>query len=95
MATLLVATGMVYLFEQGGVKIWHGIQVFMVCGYEVEGNWFAIAVRMTADWTNSGIEVKIIKGAHLTCTRVKKGMFSSVIDNQSSSLVVGDLNVCV
>jgi len=28
LATLLVATGTVYLFEQGGLKRWHGILVF-------------------------------------------------------------------
>ena len=48
LATLLVATGTVYLFEQGGFKRWHGILVFMAGGCIVEGNWFAVAVCMTA-----------------------------------------------
>ena len=48
LATLLVATGTVYLFEQGGLKRWHGILVFMAGGCIVEGNWFAVAVCMTA-----------------------------------------------
>ncbi len=48
LATLLVATGTVYLFEQGGLKRWHGILVFMAGGCIVEGNWFALAVCMTA-----------------------------------------------
>ena len=48
LATLLVATGAIYLFEQGGLKRWHGILVFMAGGCIVEGNWFAIAVCMTA-----------------------------------------------
>jgi hypothetical protein len=48
LATLLVATGVVYLFEQGGLKRWHGILVFMVGGCIVEGNWFAVAVCITA-----------------------------------------------
>ena len=48
LATLLVATGTVCLFEQGGLKRWHGILVFMAGGFIVEGNWFAIAVCMTA-----------------------------------------------
>ena len=48
LATLLVATGTVYLFEQGGLKRWLGILVFMAGGCIVEGNWFAIAVCMTA-----------------------------------------------
>ena len=48
LATLLVATGTVYLFEQGGLKRWQGILVFMAGGCIVEGNWFAVAVCMTA-----------------------------------------------
>ena len=48
LATLLVATGTVYLFEQGGLKRWLGILVFMAGGCIVEGNWFAFAVCMTA-----------------------------------------------
>ncbi len=48
LATLLVATGAIYLFEQGGLKRWHGILVFMAGGCIVEGNWFALAVCMTA-----------------------------------------------
>jgi hypothetical protein len=48
LATLLVATSTVYLFEQGGLKRWHGILVFMAGGCIVEGNWFAVAVSMTA-----------------------------------------------
>ena len=48
LATLVVATGTVYLFEQGGLKRWHGILVFMAGGCIVEGNWFAVAVCMTA-----------------------------------------------
>ena len=48
LATLLVATGTVYLFEQGGLKRWYGILVFMAGGCIVEGNWFAVAVCMTA-----------------------------------------------
>ena len=48
LATLLVATGAIYLFEQGGLKRWHGILVFMAGGCIVEGNWFAVAVCMTA-----------------------------------------------
>ena len=48
LATLLVATGAVYLFEQGGLKRWLGILVFMAGGCIVEGNWFAIAVCVTA-----------------------------------------------
>ena len=48
LATLLVATGTVYLFEQGGLNRWHGILAFMVGGCIVEGNWFAVAVCMTA-----------------------------------------------
>ena len=48
LATLLVATGTVYLFEQGGLKRWLGILVFMAGGFIVEGNWFAVAVCMTA-----------------------------------------------
>ena len=48
LATLLVATGVVYLFEQGGLKRWHGILVFMAGGCIVEGNWFAVAVCVTA-----------------------------------------------
>jgi hypothetical protein len=48
LATLLVATSTVYLFEQGGLKRWHGILVFMAGGCIVEGNWFAVAVCMTA-----------------------------------------------
>ena len=48
LATLLVATGTVYLFEQGGLKRWLGILVFMAGGCIVEGNWFAIAVCVTA-----------------------------------------------
>ena len=48
LATLLVATGTVYLFEQGGLKRWHGILVFMAGGCIVEGNWFAVVVCMTA-----------------------------------------------
>jgi hypothetical protein len=38
----------VYLFEQGGLKRWHGILVFMAGGCIVEGNWFAVAVCVTA-----------------------------------------------
>ncbi len=48
LATLLVATGTVYLFEQGGLKRWHGILVFVAGGCIVEGNWFAVAVCVTA-----------------------------------------------
>ena len=48
LATLLVATGTVYLFEQGGLKRWLGILAFMAGGCIVEGNWFAVAVCMTA-----------------------------------------------
>ena len=48
LATLLVATGAIYLFEQGGLKRWYGILVFMAGGCIVEGNWFAVAVCMTA-----------------------------------------------
>ena len=48
LATLLVATCVIYLFEQGGLKRWHGILVFMAGGCIVEGNWFAVAVCMTA-----------------------------------------------
>ena len=48
LATLLVATGTVYLFEQGKLKRWQGILVFMAGGCIVEGNWFAVAVCMTA-----------------------------------------------
>jgi len=48
LATLLVATGAVYLFEQGGLKRWHGILVFMAGVCIVEDNWFAVAVCMTA-----------------------------------------------
>ncbi len=48
LATLLVATGTIYLFGQGGLKRWLGIFVFMAGGFIVEGNWFAIAVCMTA-----------------------------------------------
>ena len=48
LATLLAATGAVYLFEQDGLKRWHGILVFMAGGCIVEGNWFAVAVCMTA-----------------------------------------------
>ena len=48
LATLLVATGTIYLFEQGGLKRWQGILVFMAGGCIVEGNWFAVAVCMTA-----------------------------------------------
>jgi len=44
LATLLVATGTVYLFAQGGFKQGYGILVFMVGGCVVEGNWFAVAV---------------------------------------------------
>ena len=171
LATLLVATATIFLFEQSGFKKGYGILVFMVGGGMVEGNWFAVAVCVAvyrycqsptalrllsviaslvvlglfinrnqwalavlpvillapqvsislkrqrhffygfypahlavivlakaaiwhAGWTNDGDEVKIIQGAHLTCTRVKKGMFYFVTDNHSSSLVVGDLNVC-
>ena len=48
LATLLVATGTVYLFEQSGLKRWLGILVFMAGGCIVEGNWFAVAVCVTA-----------------------------------------------
>ena len=48
LATLLVATGTVYLVEQGGLKRWYGILAFMAGGFIVEGNWFAVAVCMTA-----------------------------------------------
>ena len=48
LATLLVATGAIYLFEQGGLKQWQGILVFMAGGCIVEGNWFAVAVCITA-----------------------------------------------
>jgi len=48
LATLLVATGAIYLFEQGGLKRWHVILVFMAGGCIVEGNWFALAVCVTA-----------------------------------------------
>jgi len=48
LATLLVATCTIYLFEQGGLKRWHGILAFMAGGCIVEGNWFAVAVCMTA-----------------------------------------------
>ena len=48
LATLLVATGAIYLFEQGGLKRWQGILVFIAGGCIVEGNWFALAVCMTA-----------------------------------------------
>ena len=44
LATLLVATGTVYLFAQSGFKKGYGILVFMVGGCVVEGNWFAVAV---------------------------------------------------
>jgi len=37
LATLLVATGVVYLFEQSGLKRWLGIFVFMAGGCIVEG----------------------------------------------------------
>ncbi len=33
----------VYLFEEGGLKRWHGILVYMAGGFIVEGNWFAVA----------------------------------------------------
>ncbi len=167
LSTLLLATGAVYLFEQQtGLKKGYGILVFMAGGCAVEGNWFAVAVCVTAyrycqsptvlrlssviaslvvlglcinrnqwalaalpvillapsvnlkinrhknlfywfylahlavivllktaigqaGWTNDGDEVKINQGAHLTCTRVKKGMFYFVTDNHSSSLVSG------
>lgn len=46
-------------------------------------------------WTNVITKARMILGAHLTCTRVKKGVFYTVIENLSLSLVVGDLNVCV
>ena len=48
LATLLVATGTVYLFEQCRLKRWYGILIFIVGGFIVEGNWFAVAVCMTA-----------------------------------------------
>jgi len=48
LATLLVATGTVYLFAQGGCKKGYGILVFMVGGGMIEGNWFAVAVCITA-----------------------------------------------
>ena len=48
LATLLVATCAIHLFEQGGLKRWHGILAFMAGGCIVEGNWFAIAVCVTA-----------------------------------------------
>ena len=48
LATLLVATCTIYLFEQSGLKRWLGILVFMAGGCIVEGNWFALAVCMTA-----------------------------------------------
>ena len=48
LATLLVATATVYLFAQGGFKQGYGILVFMVGGCAVEGNWFAVAVCVTA-----------------------------------------------
>ena len=37
LATLLVTTGTIYLFEQGGLKRWQGILVFMAGGCIVEG----------------------------------------------------------
>ena len=48
LATLLVATCAIHLFEQGGLKRWLGILAFMAGGCIVEGNWFAIAVCVTA-----------------------------------------------
>jgi len=48
LATLLVATGVIVLFEQGGLKSWQGLLAFMLGGYFVEGNWFAIAMCITA-----------------------------------------------
>jgi hypothetical protein len=48
LATLLVSTSTIYLFEQAGFKKWYGCIVFMLGGYIVEGNWFAIAVCVTA-----------------------------------------------
>ena len=50
LATLLVATGVIVLFEQGGLKSWHGLLAFMLGGYIVEGNWFAVAVCITAHY---------------------------------------------
>ena len=43
-----MATATVYLFAQGGCKKGYGILVFMLGGCIVEGNWFAVAVCMTA-----------------------------------------------
>jgi hypothetical protein len=48
LATLLVATGAVYLFAQGRLKRWLGILEFMAGGCIVEGNGFAVAVCTTA-----------------------------------------------
>lgn len=48
LATLLVATATVYLFAQSGFKKGYAILVFMLGGGIVEGNWFAVAVCVTA-----------------------------------------------
>ena len=48
LATLLAATATIYFYQQAGLKKWMGVCILLICGFFVEGNWFAVAVVLMA-----------------------------------------------